>query len=92
MEAKNDILWELAKRRAGFKKHLISYLIVNAFLWAIWFVSGRDYQQEDYFPWPAWVMLSWGVGLAFNYANAYIFNTRNAIEQEYEKLKNQQSS
>jgi len=44
MEAKNDILWELAKRRAGFKKHLISYLMINAFLWSIWFVSGSDYQ------------------------------------------------
>jgi len=90
MDTKNDILWELAKKRAGFKKHLVSYVIVNAFLWAIWFVSGRGYDYDAYFPWPLWVMLWWGIGLAFNYANAYMFNTHNAIEQEYEKLKKQQ--
>jgi len=90
MDPKNDILWDLAKRRAGFKKHLLSYIIVNTFLWSIWFMTGREYDQEAYFPWPIWVMLWWGIGLAFNYANAYVFNTRNLIEKEYEKLKQQQ--
>lgn len=92
MEPQNEILWELAKKRAGFKKHLISYAIVNAFLWAVWFASGIDHEGHTHFlPWPLWVMLAWGIGLVFNYADAFLFNTRSAIEREYEKLKNQQS-
>ena len=91
MEPKDDILWHLAKKRAGFKKHLISYVIVNSFLWTVWFASGREYDQNDYLPWPVWVMLWWGVGLAFNYVNAYVVNTKDSIEKEYQKLKNQQS-
>jgi len=90
MDPKNDVLWELAKKRAGFKKHLVSYVIVNAFLWAIWFVTGTEYDYDAYFPWPLWVTLWWGVGLAFSYANAYVYNTGNMIEKEYEKLKKQQ--
>ena len=90
METKDEILWQIARKRAGFKKHLISYVIVNCFLWAVWFASGREFDQYDYFPWPIWIMFWWGVGLVYNFADAYLFNNKNAIQQEYEKLKNQQ--
>jgi len=90
MEPKDEILWEIARKRVGFKKHLLSYIIINCFLWTVWFASGREYDQQDFFPWPLWVMLSWGIGLTFNFFNAYVFNTRNAIEDEYNKIKNQQ--
>ena len=26
-------LWEIAQRRAGFKSHLATYIVVNIFLW-----------------------------------------------------------
>ncbi|MDB5211449.1 MAG: hypothetical protein JWQ30_2276 [Sediminibacterium sp.] len=97
MEPNDEILWAIAKKRAAFKKQLISYVIVNCFLWIVWFSSGSVWLapgerlfRYEYFPWPIWVMLSWGIGLAFSFANAYLVNTKNAIEQEYQKLKNQQ--
>lgn len=90
MEPRNEILWHIAKKRAGFKRHLLSYLLVNAYLWGVWFITGREFDQDNYFAWPVWVMLFWGIGLAFNYVNAYVFSTGNAIEEEYQKLKNQQ--
>ena len=91
-ENKNDAaLWEIAKKRVGFKNHFIIYLLVNALLWAIWFFSGS--KNEDSingftFPWPLWSMIGWGIGLAFNYINAYVSPTSSAIENEYQKLKN----
>lgn len=98
MENNDEILWAIARKRAGFKKQLASYVIVNAFLWGVWFVSsgrhgfpfGNGFTNYHVFPWPAWVMFWWGIGLAFSFANAYVLNTRNDIEQEYRKLKNQQ--
>ncbi len=90
MKPENDILWEMAKKRAAFKKHLVSYLVVISFLWAIWFLSGRQHDLENNFPWPAWIMLWWGIGLAFSYSKAYGVNRHNAVEEEYRKLKNQQ--
>ena len=88
-EQRDEQLWKLAKKRAGFKKHLVTYVIVNIFLWAIWYFSPhRDYYLSN-FPWPLWTTLGWGVGLAFNYAGAYL-SRQDQTEIEYQKLKNKQ--
>ena len=95
-EGKDPVLWEIAQKRANFKKHLITYVIMNSFFWAIWFVSSGRHQMDfnvnifswSHFPWPIWPMLGWGIGLAFSYADAYVFPKSNSIETEYEKLKN----
>ena len=36
-EGKDPALWELAQKRASFKTHAMSYIIVNLFLWGICF-------------------------------------------------------
>lgn len=53
------------KAKRDFKVHLATYLIINALLVGIWLLSGKGYF------WPAWVMIGWGVGLAFNAWTAY---------------------
>jgi len=97
-EGKDPELWEIAQRRASFKSHAISYVIVNAFLWALWYFSAirhdveMDHYNWSHFPWPVWPTLGWGIGLAFHFAGAYIFPRANSVEREYEKLskKNKQ--
>jgi hypothetical protein len=81
-------LWALAKRRAGFKKDLVTYVAVNAFLWAIWLLT--DDQVGQRIPWPVWPTLGWGVAMVIQYFEAYRFPKENAAEKEYEKLKRQQ--
>lgn len=95
-EGKDPELWEIAQKRASFKSHLLSYLIVNAFLWSIWYFTGHqreitiDNWNTRHYPWPIWPTLGWGIGLAFHFAGAYVFPKANSVEREYEKLKNQQ--
>jgi len=96
-EGKDPALWEIAQKRASFKSHLVTYIIVNAFLWAIWFMSASRHEgftfweiRWGHFPWPLWSTIGWGIGLAFHFAGAYIFPKANSVESEYEKLKNQQ--
>ncbi len=50
------------KAKRGFMQNLAVYLIVNAFLVALWFVTSKG---EGHF-WPLWVMLGWGLGLVFH--------------------------
>jgi hypothetical protein len=79
-------LWEMAQKRAAFKRNLFSYAIVIPFLWVLWIIqaSKNDFNQ---FPWPVWPMLGWGIGLAFHWYSAYRPNRANMEEKEYEKLK-----
>lgn len=83
---KDPHLWEIAKRRASFKYHLISYILLNAFFWMIWFFSGQRSYHNDGLPWPVWPMMGWGIGLLFHFLGAYVFPKENAAEREYEKL------
>ncbi|MFN4007958.1 MAG: 2TM domain-containing protein [Chitinophagaceae bacterium] len=84
-----DPAWELAKKRASFKRGLVSYLAVNAFLVGIWFYTTSFTGRAVHF-WPIWPMLGWGLGLVFNYLAAYQNNNWFSVEKEYEKLKQQQ--
>lgn len=83
MENQDKELWRIAKKRAGFKRHASTYLVVNAFLWAIWLLTDKNYTNG--IPWPAWCTVGWGIGLAFSYFDAY--QNSGGVEREYEKLK-----
>jgi hypothetical protein len=78
-------LWQLAKKRVKFKKHLITYLIVNVFLWLLWL----SFESNDYstIPWPLFPTLGWGIGLAFEYAGTYWLRDKFSVQMEYERLK-----
>ena len=87
METEKDReLWKIAKKRVGFRRHLGTYIIINTMFWFLWWFT--DTHTEESFPWPVWPMLGWGIGLAFSYLDAYVYTKGDAIEKEYEKLKN----
>ncbi|MCR5887212.1 2TM domain-containing protein [Hymenobacter sp. J193] len=80
-------LWRMAKARAKFKSHLLTYVFVNTLLWVIWFVTGRD---ADPLPWPVWSTLFWGIGVFFQGLGTYgNINRGQLSEREYERLLRQ---
>ena len=76
-------LHEMAKKRVEFRTHLVVYLVVNSFLWIIWYFTGQGYM------WPIWPMAGWGVGLIFHYIFEYRTSKYFSEEEEYRKLKDQ---
>jgi hypothetical protein len=82
----DEVLWKIAKKRASFKWGFSAYVFIHVFLTGIWFFSSGP---GSYF-WPVWPMLWWGIALLFQYLGAYQGNNIFTIEQEYERLKNQQ--
>lgn len=84
-------MWRKAKRRAAFKRHLYTYLIINAFLWVLW---AFDYRSDEThtFPWPAWTTLGWGIGLVMDYFNAYFGDKTDMTGKEYEKLRKKEEN
>ncbi len=88
-ELKDDRLWRIARKRAEFKKSLYSYIIVNLFMWAIWWFTAGHVTGFTGIPWPLWVMLGWGLGLAKQYYDAYNGNKGDMTQKEYERLKSE---
>ena len=66
------------KRKRDFWHDVMAYVIVNAFLIGIWyFASGAGYF------WPGWVLLGWGIGLAFHAWDT--FGRRDITEADVKK-------
>jgi hypothetical protein len=87
MDDAEDDLRELARSRLrkkrDFAAHLVSYVVVNALLVGIWAFTGAGYF------WPAWVLLGWGVGLAFNAWDVYFRRpiTEDDVEREMKRMR-----
>jgi hypothetical protein len=83
----DEELWRMASKRAKFQRNFVSYFIINGFLWLVWwFTSGTHGYNLD-FPWPLWPMMGWGIGLAFQYLEAYGGGKNDLVNKEFEKLK-----
>ena len=89
---RDDELWKLAKQRANFQRSLVSYFVINAFLWAIWWFTSETRNFHHGIPWPVWVMLGWGLGLVFQYLAAYGGSKQSLTDKEYEKLKREKEN
>ncbi|HUR09754.1 MAG TPA: 2TM domain-containing protein [Flavitalea sp.] len=84
-QGRDPQLWQIAKRRASFRYHLFVYVIVNLFLWSIWYFGNDQGNQSDY-PWPVWSTMGWGIGILFHFLGAYVFPKENSVEREYNRL------
>ncbi len=90
-----DELREKAEKRVNQRmalySHIGSYIIINGFLILIWALTGA---HTDNF-WPVWVMLGWGIGLAFHIFG-YITGKRSdamrekMLQKELDKVKKEQ--
>lgn len=90
-QQRDERLWRRARAIAAFKRNLFGYIVINLFLWAVWwFTAGADYFEDmKGIPWPAWVSLGWGMGIAFHYFRAYHGSNRDIAIEEYKRLKEQ---
>lgn len=87
---KDPKLWEIARKRASFKSNLFTYIVINIFLWVLWYFRS-DHDNHSGWPWPLWVTLGWGIGIAFHYYSAYVNAEVNSVEKEYDKLKEKEN-
>ena len=74
----------LARRRSAFFQHLRTYCIVNGFL----FLLNVATNPGGYL-WVVWPILGWGIGLAFNAAEAF-FPRDEKVERGARRLLRRQ--
>ncbi|MGH2709645.1 MAG: 2TM domain-containing protein [Actinomycetota bacterium] len=75
------------KKKAEFRSHLTSYVLVNAALVVIWALTSGP---GSYF-WPIWPLLGWGVGIGFHawetYGQKSHGPSEDQIRREMDKLR-----
>ena len=91
MKMTEEQIYEEAKKRVEEKKafytHLVVYIIVNAMLVLVWWLTSGNGSR---FPWFVFPLGGWGIGLLFHFLGVFVFDrkpTRIAIEKEAEKIR-----
>lgn len=80
---------EKAEARYGFRWHLAAYAVVNGFLVALWVYTGS--LTGEWFPWPVFPLVFWGLGLGSHYLAAYGRYPQAWVERETERILQQES-
>ncbi|GAA2121656.1 2TM domain-containing protein [Nocardioides bigeumensis] len=72
------------KKRRDFRTHLMTYVLVNAALVAVWAIT-----MPGGFFWPVFPLVFWGIGVALNAWDAYVAGdiTEEQIEREVQRLQ-----
>ncbi|MBS1845268.1 MAG: 2TM domain-containing protein [Actinobacteria bacterium] len=70
-------------KKRDFQGHVVTYIVVNAAIWAIWAVTGAGY------PWPAWVTGGWAIGLILNAWDVYLRApiTEAEVQREMDRIQ-----
>ena len=86
-EQLREVARKRIKERRDFYWHLVTYVIINAFMVFIWAMGPRVGF------WPVWVMVPWGIGLAFHAWNALSRQetTEADVEAEIRRMKGPRS-
>jgi hypothetical protein len=82
-----DLAFRRLKKRQDFRAHVVVYVVVNGFLWALWAVLSITSGWS--FPWPIFPLLGWGIGLALNAWDVYGRRDITAadVDREVQKLR-----
>jgi 2TM domain len=65
--ARQNAVDRLQAKRA-YTAGLVVYVVVNVFLWILWAVTNDG---DGGIPWPLWVTLGWGFGMAMGAFGLY---------------------
>jgi len=86
-------IMSMARKRVeakkGFFVHLSMYIIINLFLFLLWFfVAGGPHA----YPWFLWVLFGWGIGVAANAVAVFVTPhgsnwEQKELQKEIDKLK-----
>lgn len=66
VDTEREVVRRRLQARRDFSSHLAAYVVINAFLVAIWASTGRGYF------WPAWILGIWGAGLIMHAWDAFL--------------------
>lgn len=89
----DEEIMNMAKKRVEAKKgffiHLGMYVVINVFLFLIWFFLAGG---PGTYPWFLWVIFGWGIGVVANAISVFMHSSsweRKELQKEIDRLKKQ---
>ena len=79
-------LAKMASRRTGFKKHIAVFILLNAFLWVVWYFLFKDSEEKTFLMAILFVLIVWLLVVIFHYLIVYKW-TKSHKEKELTSLK-----
>jgi hypothetical protein len=79
-------LARMASRRTGFKKHFAIFLLVNIFLWVVWYFLFKDNTENTFLMAILFVFIVWLLGIILHYMIVYKW-TKSYKDKELNSLK-----
>jgi len=75
------------KKRRDLKAHALVYTLVNLAIWGVWGVIAAT--SGSSWPWPVFLTLFWGIGLAMNAWDVYVRRPipEHELEREIDRLQ-----
>ena len=81
----NELVLKTAKKRVGFKKHATIYILINLFLWILFFFLFKGKEDKTFMNSILFLLLAWTVLLVGHYFYAMRWN-KKMLEKEVESL------
>lgn len=87
-EQRRELAIQRLKNRHDFRVHLVIYVLVNAALIVLWYVTSRGADGAPGFFWPVFPIFGWGIGLAMHAYTVYFppSLTEADIQRELNRL------
>ncbi len=89
----DEEIMNMAKKRVEAKKgffiHLGMYVVINVFLFLVWFFLAGG---PGSYPWFLWVIFGWGIGVVANAISVFMHSSsweQREIQKEVDRLKKQ---
>jgi 2TM domain len=88
-EQRRELAIQRIKARHDFRVHLVVYVIVNAALVVLWYLTSQGANGELGFFWPVFPIVGWGIGLAIHAYVTYLppSLTEDDIQREMKRLR-----
>ncbi|MEW5992062.1 MAG: 2TM domain-containing protein [Chloroflexota bacterium] len=77
------------KAKHDFRVHLVIFVIVNAALIALWYVTSTGADGSVAFFWPIFPLIGWGIGVVIHGYTTFFppSLTEDAIQREMRRLR-----
>jgi fatty acid desaturase len=87
---------EMVEAKLGFKRHLMVYVVINAFLFAIWLITALVSGGGAWFPWFVFVLVGWGIGVVMHGYRVYYgeddAKRKKLVNEEMERMREAKGS